>query len=431
MFRALFVGSLLAIALLTKTTPESAHEYSRLGTVESLVERQTFQLDDSTFIDTLDKIYRNGHYYSHQPPLLALIEAPVYWALHVPGLRFNNRGRLVLTYLFSLLTNGLALAFTILMFRQILLLGGVAPPARDVYAVLLPLGTWLLPYGLVANNHGISGLLLTVTIYLLLKMEWQGLTTARLSGAGLAIGALSAIEWLPLVSFMPLAIVHFLRRGDLTRRGSLALTAGILAPLVIHGVANVRITGDLIPAGFHHEYFNYPGSAFDDRSLTGTIKYDSVGAAAGYAWASLVTGKGYFAFAPILALGVIAGVLEWRWWARARGVYLVLIGGTLLSLAASIITTNNFGGGAVGFRHATYLAPAMLTLLLPWLATPPAARPRAMVVPAIAALSVMLMIVFASARPWSPLTLERMAAGAWSDYVPLASRLVTGQLLNP
>ena len=92
MFRALFVGRLRVIALLTKTTPESAHEYSRLGTVESLVQRQTFQLDDSTFIDTLDKIFRGGHYYSHQPPLLALIEAPVYWGLHLPGARFGVSG---------------------------------------------------------------------------------------------------------------------------------------------------------------------------------------------------------------------------------------------------------------------------------------------------------------------------------------------------
>lgn len=261
MFRALFVGSCLLIALLTKTTPESAHEYSRLGTVESLVERHTFQLDDSTFIDTLDKIYRDGHYYSHQPPLLALIEAPVYWGLHLPGLRFNNRARLV---------------------------------------------------------------------------------------------------------------------------------------------------------------------------LTGTIKYDSAGAAAGYAWASLVAGKGYFAFAPIPALGVIAAVASWRWWGRARGVHLILIGGTLLSLAASIVTTNNFGGAAVGFRHATYLAPAMLTLLLPWLAEPSAAaRLRTVVVPVIAAMSMVLMIVFASPRPWAPLAVDRAAGGTWSDYVPLLSRLLAGQLFAP
>lgn len=432
MFRVLFVGSCLLIALLTKTTPESAHEYSRLGTVESLVERHTFQLDDSTFIDTLDKIYRGGHYYSHQPPLLALIEAPVYWGLRLPGLRFNNRARLLLTYLFSLLTNGLSLAFTIVVFKEILSLGGVAPPARDVYAVLLPLGTWLLPYGLVANNHGISGLLLTVSIYFLMAIERHGVTPARLLGAGLAMGVLSAIEWLPLVSFMPLVIVYFLWRGDLSPRPALALAVGMLTPLVVHAIANLRITGDIIPAGFHHELFSYPGSAFDDRTLTGTIKYDSIGAAAGYAWTSLVTGKGYFAFAPILALGVIAGVVEWRWWGRARGVHLVLIGGTLASFAASIVTTNNFGGGAVGFRHATYLAPAMLTLLLPWLAEgAKTAPPLRFVVPVVAALSMVLMIVFASAKPWSPLAVDRAAVGAWSDYVPLVSRLITGQLLAP
>ena len=42
----------------------------------------------------------------------------------------------------------------------------------------------------------------------------------------------------------------------------------------------------------------------------------------------------------------MAGVIGWRWWARARGVHLVLLGGTVLSLAASLLMTNNFGGGA-------------------------------------------------------------------------------------
>lgn len=411
-----------------ENNPESAHEFSRLGTVESLVHRHTFQLDDSPFIDTRDKIFRDGHFYSHQPPLLAIIEAPVYWGLQLPGLRFNNRARLVLTYLFSLLTNGLALALTILVFRQILSLGGVAPPARDVYAVLLPFGTWLLPYGLVVNSHGISALLLTVFICLLLKIERHGANTARLLAAGLALGTLSAIELLPLISFFPLAIVSLWRRRDLGTRMWLAFAAGVLAPLVAHSVANIRITGDIVPAGFHHALFNYPGSTFEAEQLTGTIKYDSLGGAAGYASASLLAGKGYFTFAPILALGLIAGVVEWQWWARARGVHLFLIGGTLLSLVAALMTTNNFGGAAVGFRHATYLAPAMLALLLPWLA---GASPPRVAVTAVAAVSMLSMIVFASPKPWSPLSVERAAVGTWSDYVPVISGLVTRRLLAP
>ena len=70
--RRLFLLTLVAVALFTKTAPGSAHEYSRFGTVESLVERGTLQLDDSIFIGTVDKIFRDGHYYSHQPPLLVI-----------------------------------------------------------------------------------------------------------------------------------------------------------------------------------------------------------------------------------------------------------------------------------------------------------------------------------------------------------------------
>ena len=161
-----FLGCLFVIALLTRTDPGSAHELSRYGTVESLVDRGTFQLDDSSFIGSVDKIYRDGHYYSHQPPLLAVLEAPVYWAINLPGIRFNNRGRYVMTYLFILLTNGLALVATIATFAQIMKAAGVAI-GRGWLAALLIFGTWLLPYGIISNNHGISALLVALLIYLL------------------------------------------------------------------------------------------------------------------------------------------------------------------------------------------------------------------------------------------------------------------------
>ena len=74
----LVVGTWLFVALLTKTLPDSEHEYSRLGTVESIVKRGTYELDNSSFATTRDRIFRNGHYYSHQAPLLATLEAPVW-----------------------------------------------------------------------------------------------------------------------------------------------------------------------------------------------------------------------------------------------------------------------------------------------------------------------------------------------------------------
>jgi hypothetical protein len=265
----LLLATWLLVALMTKTSPESAHEFSRLGTVDSIVERGTYQLDDSIFIGTLDKVFRNGHFYSHQPPPLATLEAPVYW-------------------------------------------------------------------------------------------------------------------------------------------------------------------GDVIPAGFHHELFNYPGSVFDESSLSGSLKHHSLQALGGYAWQALFAGKGYFTFAPVLGLGLIVGVAGWTWWARARGVQLVLLGGVATSLVVSLLMTNNFGGGAVGFRHATYLAPAMLTLLLPVLVDRrPATRAGALAVATVGGISVVVLLRFSVRDPWSSLSLPPGPVGPWETYVPMVAKVAKGELFKP
>jgi Glycosyltransferase family 87 len=426
-----FIVSVTLLAVVTKTTPESAHEYSRLGTVESLVERGTYRLDESIFIDTLDKIYRDGHYYSHQTPLLATLTTPVYAALRWPGVKFNNRGRLLATYLFSLFTNGIALALTALVLSSVLALGGVSAPWRNVLAVLLPFATWLLPYGIVANNHGIAGFLLALVAWLLLFVEWHGLTPNRIRVLGGALGLVAAIELLPLVSFVPLTIGWLLTRRDMTARRWRDFLLLLAAPMAVQSAINIGITGDVIPAGFHHELFNYPGSAFTAEALTGTVKHDSTGELLRYAWTALFPGRGYFVLAPILLLASLAGVVEWRWWARARGAHAVLLGGVMLSLVASLLTTNHYGGGAVGFRHATYLAPALLIMLLPWLSDRETRRSQFAIVVVVSAISAASMVVLAVPRPWSPLTIDSAAIGSADEYMPLPSKFVRGTLLSP
>ncbi len=429
--RRLFLSALFAAALLTKTDPGSAHEYSRFGTVESLVERGTFQLDDSTFIDTIDKILRDGHYYSHQPPLLPVIEAPVYWLLHLPGIRFNNRGRGLMTYLFILLTNGLALSLTVVVFAKLLELTGVRNLYRDVLAVLLVFGTWLLPYGIVSNNHGISGLLLAALIWQLLLVEWHGSTPGRALAIGAAVGLLVAIELLPVVSFLPLTLIYLAVRRDLPARHWMLFALAAGSPILAEAALNVRISGDVIPAGFHHELFKYPGSVFDDSSLTGSIKFDSYRAAADYAWLALFAGKGFFTFAPLALLGLAAGLIEWRWWGRARGVQMVLLGGIVLSLGAALLTTNNFGGEAVGFRHAVFLSPAFAALALPWIVDRERRPLCHFATMAIAFVSAGLMLIFAVRQPWSVLSLSSALIGTWDQYVPIVARTVSGDLFRP
>jgi hypothetical protein len=315
----------------------------------------------------------------------------------------------------------------VVAFARLLGQVGVDERVRSWLAPLMIFGTWLLPYGIVSNNHGISAMLVAVLINALLQVRSEGVTNARVIALGGALGVLAAIELLPLVSFVPLTVAYLATHG-LSAMGWLRFSAACALPLLVQSIFNVRITGDVIPAGFHHELLSYDGSAFDASSLSGTLKFTSSGAAADYAWTALFAGKGFFTFSPLLLLSLIAAITTWRWWARARGVQLVMVGSIILSLGASIVTTNNYGGEAVGFRHAVYLAPAFLVLLLPWLAATSAMR--SLVIGA-AALSALSMVLFAVRQPWSALTLSNAAIGSWDQYLPLVGKVVSGNLFNP
>jgi hypothetical protein len=207
--------------------------------------------------------------------------------------------------------------------------------------------------------------------------------------------------------------------------------ATLAAPLIAHALINVGITGDVVPAGFHHELFSYPGSAFTDASLTGDFKYRSWGEALPYMWTALMAGRGFFTFAPIALLGLGVGALSWRWWQRARGTQLVLLGSVLLSLGAALVTTNQYGGQAVGFRHAAYLMPACLALLLPWLTTGNERRWQMRAVLAVAAVSTVMMLLFAARNPWNELTLSNASIGTRGEYLPIVARAVRGNLFRP
>jgi drug/metabolite transporter superfamily protein YnfA len=131
-------------------------------------------------------------------------------------------------------------------------------------------------------------------------------------------------------------------------------------------------------------------------------------------------------------LGLIAGFATWRWWARARGAHVVLLGGAIISMIAALATTNNFGGEAVGFRHAVYLAPAFLTMLLPWAVDGPnGVKPQTYAVIGVAALSCALMLVFAVPNPWSVLSVSHAPIGTWGQYMPMVGRVVRGTLFTP
>jgi hypothetical protein len=160
------------------------------------------------------------------------------------------------------------------------------------------------------------------------------------------------------------------------------------------------------------------------------LKHRAAADIAGYTWHALFASKGFFTFAPLCLLGLLCGAIEWRWWwSRAQGVYVVIMAGSAVSLAAALLTTNNLGGSSVGFRHAVYLSPAFIVLLLPWV-TRQSPATRSTII-GVAGVSALLMIVFAAPAPWSDLQWSSAAIGTWDQYVPIIGRIVHHDLFIP
>jgi hypothetical protein len=425
----LFLAAWLPILLITRTAPTVAHEWSRLGTVEGIVERYSFKLEESRFRNSADRILYDGHYYSHQPPVLPTLQAPVYWALRQFDLRFWNSAPFDLAYfLFTALTNGVALAGTIVVLDAVWRGFGVASGVSVCCAVALPLGTWLLPYGVVSNNHGVSAFLLACLAWLLMQIDFDRVEVRILGALGLTLGLLVAIEVIPIVSFVPLTIAVVLSRPGLRARAQLAAFFGGLAlPLLLHAALNIPITGDLLPGGFHTELFVYEGTRFDASTLSGNMNHETSAMFLDYAWKALVTEKGYFSYAPILLAGLLIGITGWRSWSIARGVHVVMLGGALISLTASLLMTNNFGGVASGFRHATYLAVPLIVLTLPmFLSHLPVARVASRSLIGVALASAALLFAVIVPQPWYPYRFppEGPSLLTWDRYVPAVAQAV-------
>src|SRR5438105_6606111 len=70
----------------------SDDEQSRLATVQAIVEHHTLAIDQASaeFRYTRQKIERNGHWYSDQPPVMAALLSGPYWVMHRYGLTLDK-----------------------------------------------------------------------------------------------------------------------------------------------------------------------------------------------------------------------------------------------------------------------------------------------------------------------------------------------------
>jgi hypothetical protein len=398
----------------------SANDRSRWMTIRALVERGTYEIDaivgEPTWdtIDMVQHVGRDGkpHLYSSKPPLLATLLAAEYWAIYkFSGATLRDCpyeiGRAML-----ITVNILPLALMYLLLGRLVERFGTTDWGRIFAMAAATLGTFLNTFAVVLNNHIVAAVSAAVTLYVLVRIVFDGERRLRYFFiAGLA-AAFTASDELPAACF--LAFVGLLLLWRAPRQTMLAFAPGVALVTAAFFGTNWIAHQSLRPPYMHRSatdpsdnwyHYTYTVNGREVKSYwldrQGIDRGEPTKAA--YALHCLVGHHGIFSLSPVWLLSV-AGAMMWLGSPdRARRELAAII------VAASIVVLvfliglrpqpdRNYGGMTSGFRWAFWLAPLWIVLLIP--AADRLARSRTG--QAVAAVLLSFSVLSASYPTWNP-----------------------------
>lgn len=371
-----------------KPFASSWNDGSRLASVEALVERDTFCIDGSVFLEpppelfargtppynpadpllrlgTRDKLLIDGRYYSDKPPLVSVPLAVAYRGLMAVGLPKPSDRPDVFAWVVTVLLCGTGYAVAVGCMWALGTRVGLPPAWRLAWLAAFALATVLPTYTRSANNH-LAQLGAVAAVCVLLCRITDAAADGRtawgsLVAAGFVTGFAYNLDFGVGPPLVPAVLAVVAIR---TRRALPVAACGFAAlPCILTGhVINFAIGGDwLRPLNMHPEYLMWPGSPFD-TTMTGVIRPRPF-AQVLYALDLLVGKKGFLTHNLPLLLALAAGVLVLKRPGRDRVELLALGAWCVVGWLMYGVLSKNHGGGCVSIRwFVPFLAPGFWLL---------------------------------------------------------------------
>ena len=434
---AVTAGAVLGLILLARPF-YGVNDLSRWATVYSLAERGTYDIDETPWPTTIDRVQLNGHYYSSKPPLLPTLLAGEYLLLKKLSfgrLSFRNSPQSVIHIIVATI-NLPPLVFFLVLFSRLLDRLALDPWIRAYTMAAAGLGTFLTGFSITLNNHTIAAFSSFFALYPAFLIWREGQRGWRLFALAGFFAGFAAVNEFPATAFLVAlgaGLAWKARRQTLTWFLPLALV-----PIAGHFSTNYLVTGDLRPAYTHKSAYVFPGSYWLIDPASGRLVGSEVDPASGkptgqigkgidnmyepwpvYLFHMLVGHHGILSLSPIFIF-TLMGV-----WSslRSRGsplhafaalaAFLTLL---LLVFYTFFAGNRNYGGTCCGLRWFFWLIPLWLLLLPEGLRGKTAHRWfRGM---ALAFLLISAISVFYCARnPWSrPWLQQYLDYKQWIKY---------------
>jgi hypothetical protein len=290
-----------------------------MAAVESLVDRRTWVIDDSTLVKPPkqdprkpgifaptdiplwengvgDRLLIHGHFYSDKSPLPALYLAGVYATLQkLFGITAKDRPDLF-CYWLTVLSVGAAYVAAVWCVYRIGLSVGLSTAKSLLATACFGLATMALPYLRHVNQHL---LLLAATAAICLELAQAppvGDSSRRAWRWAMRIGLWMGLGYTIDLGVGPILVLSTTAIVAYQLRQVKVVAAFLLAsapPAMLHHAVNYSIGGTFFPANSVVEYVTYPGSTFTAATMTGGWQHDSAGHLLLYLAALLFGKKGF------------------------------------------------------------------------------------------------------------------------------------------
>jgi hypothetical protein len=304
-------------------------------------------------LGTGDIVRHNGHIYSNKPPGMPLLALPAFAALDAVGIETagNPSRTLWVIGLF-----GVVLPFFVILVLVRWMAERFERGWGTATAVMLGLGTSLLPFAALFWAHMLSACLLFACFALLVRERAGPASLWLVAGAGALAGYAFGTEIQAASSGLVLGVFALVRRPILSRGA--VFGAGALLGALPFLAYTYAVWGRLA--------FSWVGR-MDPVARAGTrhkgvdhVRPDGLGVPSPHsAWDILFSTRGIFVVTPAVACGLVGLVLLIRSRHRVEGIVCACVVGIQIALAAGYYTSSEsapFGGYEITSR---YLIPTL------------------------------------------------------------------------
>jgi hypothetical protein len=444
---AVTAGAVLGLIFLARAERDSrgvalpmhgVNDLSRWATVYSLAERGTYNIDQTPWPDTIDRVRLHGHFYSSKPPFLETLLAGEYWLLKkitLGRLSFANSPPSVIRIMVATV-NLVPLVIFLGLFSR--LLDRLAPdPWIRAYAMTAAgLGTFLTGFSITLNNHTIAAFSSFFALYPAFLIWCEGQRRWLLFALAGFFAGFAAVNEFPAAAFLVALGAGLAWKAP--RKTFTCFLPLALLPIAGHFYTSYLVTGDLQPAYEHKSAYVFPGSYWVIDPASGRLVGSEVDPATGkptgkvgqgidnayqpwpvYLFNMVMGHHGILSLSPIFIftlIGIWRSLRSPHSSLRAFAALAAFLTLLLLVFYTFFAGQRNYGGMCCGLRWFFWLIPLWLMLLPEGLRGKTAQRwVRGM---ALAFLLVSAISVFYCARnPWSrPWIQQYLHYKQWIKY---------------